>query len=269
MMSADTRNLRVAALVLLIAYPLIHFVTRLEDPFGYEPLWQHQLLSLLFGGVVAASFSSAGRRYLVPLFHGALFLALGWGLWCAAHAGFAGKRSALITIIGSSGLLIRSRWLLAAYFALIPAGYGLGLALTESVLPPLVVLSRITVGVLFISVLAGVRFWTIDTIERSERKFRGIVQGAPLPFVILAKDCCLLVNDAAQRLFGLSPGDRLSERLLDEAPWWTSPTSQGTAPVRVRGADGVVRDCVLSFAPLYQEPDRLLVILVEKALLAA
>jgi signal transduction histidine kinase len=257
--------MRIAAAVLGVVYPIVYFLTEFEDPSRGEPFWQYQLVGVVFLAVAATSFTDWGRARLRVLYHSALFVAAAWVLYSAYARGYHGTRFVLTTVAYCGALFILHAPTLALYVLTLLLGGALGLFLQDPPhANPWPLLGRMVVAVVFVSGITSIRLWIRDREGRRTRSLRSLVQGSPVPTLLLAHDVCQLANDAAARLLGISAGENVRELLIGEPPWWLSRERRGSAQAQLRTRHGTELWCEVSFAPVAEEPHLVQVTLVNK-----
>lgn len=261
--STEIPGMRISAAVFGVIYPLVYFFTEIEDPGRAEPLWQYQLIGVVFLCVAASSFTERGRPWLRVLYHGALFIAAAWAVHCAYARGYHGTRFVLTTVAYCGALFVLHPIALALYILLLIGGGSLGILLQS---PPHAwqLIGRITAAALFVGGITSIRLWIRGREGRRNRSLRSLVQGSPVPTLLLARDVCQLANDAATRLLGISPGENVREHILGEPPWWLSHERRGSAQTKLRTRHGAELWCEVAFAPVAEEPDLIQVTLVDK-----
>jgi signal transduction histidine kinase len=257
--------MRISAAVFGALYPMVHFIQEFEDPGRAEPLWQYQLVGIVFLAVAASSFTDWGRPRLRVLYHSALFVAAAWVLYSTYARGYQGTRFVLTTVGYCGALFILHPGALGLYALMLLSGGALGLFLQDPPHPnPWPLLGRIVVAVFFVSGITSIRLWIRDREGRRTRSLRSLVQGSPVPTILLAHDVCQLANDAAGRLLGISTGQNVRELLIGEPPWWLSHERRGSAQAQLRTRHGSELWCEVSFAPVDEEPNLVQVTLVDK-----
>ncbi|HZF56791.1 MAG TPA: hypothetical protein VE093_49590 [Polyangiaceae bacterium] len=257
--------MRISAAVFSLVYPALHFLTAFEDPGREEPLWQYQLVGIVFLTVAALSFTAWGRQRLRLLYHGALFVAGAWGLSCMYLRGFEGTRYTLAVVTFCGALFILDARALGLYSLMLVGGVTVGIRLRyPAPANALHILGRMTLSTLLVTGITSIRLWIRDREIRRARSLRSLVQGSPAPTLLLSHDVCQLANDAASRLLGVSVGENVRELLVGEPPWWLSRERRGSAQAQLRARDGSELWCEVAFAPVEEEPHLLQVTLVDK-----
>lgn len=245
---SSDRPLQFVSLLLALAYPAIHFVTRLEDPTGYEPLWQYQIISLLFLAVFGASWTEVGKPYINKLYYAAAFSAGFWAMWAAYGGGYQGKRTGLFLLMVITATMIKHIWVLVAYSALMFGSVVVGVFLREPITPRAIVIGRVTVIAFLVLAMGGVRVLTSRRLARHEQKLRQIIWGCPMPCILIEHGRCLLANAAAHRLINIQPGDALRDTFGADDPWWSNPSAEGRVLTIAYGVDGQERQCEVTYA---------------------
>jgi hypothetical protein len=260
-MHPEPSDFRLPSLLLAIAYPLLHFATRIEDPEHYEPLWQYLLLSGIFFLFVVLSFTRFGKRWSASLFVVALCIVGFVVLYFSAEAGFSGKRFMVGAFIVASGLFLRS--LKATLW------YSLFLSLALISLMVLTLFSWIALvrfwgGIILVLLVALARHWLEAQNAHNEKKLHSIILGSPLPMLLLSSEKVLLVNRVAEQLLGIFPGESLSDFMIGEPPWHLSISRRGVSKVRLQTRNQVEHDYDVSFSPVEGEPNLMHIVLLKK-----
>jgi signal transduction histidine kinase len=261
----ETPGIRLSAAVFGLVYPLLYFLTCLEDPGRAEPLWQYQLVGAVFLAVGAASFTAWGKQRLQELFHGALFAACAWSVLSVYLRGYEGTRFAVATVMFCGGLFVLSLRAMALYALMILGGMLLGVSLRVPLSANATqIMARVFLAAIVVIGITSIRLSIRDRETRRARSLRSIVQGSPVPTLLLANDVCQLANDAATRLLGISAGHNVREILIGEPPWWLSRELRGRAQAQLRARHGSELWCEVAFAPVEEQPHLIQVTLVDK-----
>lgn len=261
--NTDPQNIRVACVVLGVVYPALHFFTALEDPGRQEPLWQYQLVGAAFLAIAAASLAPINRAALRWLFHGVLLAAAVWAIVNGYMRGYRMTRLSLNSVVFGSALFILSPRILTLYTITLVGGIGYGLFASGSPYR-IQLLGRVLTGAVLMAVFSGMRLWARNRDSRHVRSLESLVQGSPVPTLLLAHDVCQLANDAAARLLGIASGEDVRDFIVGEPPWWLSRDRRGRAQAQLRTRYGSELWCEISFAPVAEEPNILQVTLVDK-----